>query len=1054
MLKYLFLALNVREDEESQVLLLLGKGFFMGVFLATYQVTAETMFVSELGDRISEGIFVSGLLGVASTAFFAYMQSKLTYSKLAIFNLIAVMVVTSVLYIAYIVAPPEYHWVVIFSIFAAMGPMTAVVLLGFWGIFGRMFNLRQSKRIIGGIDTGQLSAAILTFFTIGLIASQIPRTVDLMVVSVISLVFSIAFLIRIINKYDLGVVKAEGDVGTERVRYKDLFKNHYAVLLALFMAFSIMGLLFVQNSYLNVLDQQYPAEEETQLRGFLAWFNGTILILSFVMQTFFNDRIIGGYGLKVSLLILPIILGFFTIVSIVTGSLFGFTNESPSFFWFFLFIAMTKLFAAFLHEALELPAFKLYFMPLDIKIRFDIQAKVEGVVNEFAKLVAGGMILLLGLLTFFKLIHYSYFLIIIIAAWIFVVGKLYTEYRNRIRLKLERQQQSASTMELGRNLLVKELQEELRKPQPAMVVFAYKLLEKINPGMVGRNINIMLHNEVERIKEYAQTKMNEIKGLSVSDQYIIGFNGKGKSSNGRQVVTGVDLDNLLMTGEISKKRIAKLSRSENVSDRLYAAELIGNTNNTETISYLVDLLHDNHGPVRIAAMKTAQRKYNTEVLGALIDNLGSPVFGNEAVNTLVQIGYDCLPVLDSAFYRAGQSSVVMIKIVQIFGRIGGNSAKNLLWSKIDYPDKVLVIKTLSALGECGFKANLEQTTRIKYAIESDISDIAWNLAALSEVPEEAVDLTEAIREENQNDMNHIYMLLSMLYDARSIQLVKENIESGTNEGITYAIELLDVFLSEDLKQKVIPLLDDVSDLEKAKKLENFFPRFRMTSLEMLRHLINRDYNQTDRWAKSCAIHWIGENKVEEFTKDLIANLFNPDRLVQEISAWALYQIDQEVCDTNIRRLEDMRYRELNRVIKGIKHGNESPPTLMFEKILFMNKIEIFSSISGLTLSSLVNLIREVNLLEGETYSLETKDSSFFIVYSGSLNYFRQGSLQMTLNTGDFLGEIVEDESLMNSNLLIAQENSVLFELNKDEFYEILSDNTVFAKQMVEFLNVE
>ena len=31
-------------------------------------------------------------------------------------------------------------------------------------------------------------------------------------------------------------------------------------------------------------------------------------------------------------------------------------------------------------------------------------------------------------------------------------------------------------------------------------------------------------------------------------------------------------------------------------------------------------------------------------------------------------------------------------------------------------------------------------------------------------------------------------------------LLKENIDSGTAEGITYAIELLDVFLSEQLKE--------------------------------------------------------------------------------------------------------------------------------------------------------------------------------------------------------------------------------------------------------------
>ena len=146
-------------------------------------------------------------------------------------------------------------------------------------------------------------------------------------------------------------------------------------------------------------------------------------------------------------------------------------------------------------------------------------------------------------------------------------------------------------------------------------------------------------------------------------------------------------------------------------------------------------------------------------------------------------------------------------MIQVIGRIGGQRAREILWSKIDYPNKVVVSQVLLSLGECGFKAGISQITRIKYAIESDIADISWNLSAIQEVGDEGFSeqIKSTLRWEIQNDIEHIYMLLTMLYDTRSIQLVKENIDSGTAEGITYAIELLDVFLSEQLKQRVIPI---------------------------------------------------------------------------------------------------------------------------------------------------------------------------------------------------------------------------------------------------------
>ncbi len=210
-------------------------------------------------------------------------------------------------------------------------------------------------------------------------------------------------------------------------------------------------------------------------------------------------------------------------------------------------------------------------------------------------------------------------------------------------------------------------------------------------------------------------------------------------------------------------------------------------------------------------------------MNTLIENLGNPVFGNQAMNALVLIGADTLNPLEAAFYRSGQSTQMMLRIMQVIGRIGGQRAREILWGKIDYPNKIIVSQVLLSLGECGFKAGISQITRIKYAIESDIADISWNISAVLEVGEEGFSeqIKSALRWEIQNDIDHMYMLLTMLYDTRSIQLVKENIDSGTAEGITYAIELLDVFLSEQLKQRVIPILDDLSDTERTNRLQDF-----------------------------------------------------------------------------------------------------------------------------------------------------------------------------------------------------------------------------------------
>jgi hypothetical protein len=220
----------------------------------------------------------------------------------------------------------------------------------------------------------------------------------------------------------------------------------------------------------------------------------------------------------------------------------------------------------------------------------------------------------------------------------------------------------------------------------------------------------------------------------------------------------------------------------------------------------------------------------------------------------------------------------------------------------------------------------------------------------------------------QNDIEHIYMLLAMLYDTRSIQLVKENIDIGTADSITYAVELLDVFIAEQLKQRVIPVLDDLTDTERINRLDNFFPRVRLDSRLVLKFIINRDFTQSNRWTKACVIFQIGMQRIEDFKLDLIAQLFNPDTFIKEVSAWALYQMNPEEYHKNARRLGDYQRKELDDLVIHSKRMTR------FEKVLFFQKISVFENIPGITLSYLADISEEIRINAQETLVLDEKSN--------------------------------------------------------------------------------
>src|SRR6185503_13136704 len=103
-------------------------------------------------------------------------------------------------------------------------------------------------------------------------------------------------------------------------------------------------------------------------------------------------------------------------------------------------------------------------------------------------------------------------------------------------------------------------------------------------------------------------KVNELKGLSVSDQYVIRMDQSKADGSVKNVLSKLDLQLIIENGgDITKTRIQKLTRSVNPNDRHYAAELLLHTSKDECTSFLMELLNDSEPKVRNTAIKTSTK---------------------------------------------------------------------------------------------------------------------------------------------------------------------------------------------------------------------------------------------------------------------------------------------------------------------------------------------------------------------------------------------------------------------------------------------------------------
>src|SRR5690606_11169771 len=182
--------------------------------------------------------------------------------------------------------------------------------------------------------------------------------------------------------------------------------------------------------------------------------------------------------------------------------------------------------------------------------------------------------------------------------------------------------------------------------------------------------------------------------------------------------------------------------------------------------------------------------------------------------------------------------------------------------------------------------------------------------------------------------------------------------------------------------------------------------------------------------KACVIFQIGIQRLADFKLDLIAQLFNPDDLIKEVSAWALYQINPQEYQKNVRRLGDHQRRELDDLIIHLRKMTR------FEKVLFFQKIPVFENIPGLTLSYLADISEEVRLRDGQPLLLDEKSNAcFYVIVSGTVRLHQRGEVTTQFTEGRFIGEMLALPNFLNTNVLVAESDAVILKFNKEQFYE-------------------
>ena len=1037
--------LGVKKQESGRVGLLLVISFFMGIFIATYSVASQSLFLENIGtEQLPIALLLSGAFGLVATILYNFLQNRIPFPILAAISVTVISATTAFIeFGGDLLSDPEQIYYIGFTSFI---PFSFIILLVFWGSFARLFNLREAKRVVGTVDLGAMLASFLAFFIIPLVldlewfSDEMLYTVSLMSIAAFLVLF-VFLSIRFLNRTRSF---AQEKIMYKKVQFMDFFQNRYLRYMSLFVIVSMIAMNFVDFTFLTATSNYNEGAEQESIAKFLSYFEMTIVIFAFLFDQLAQDRIIKEYGMRVSLLINPLLIGLFTVCAIVIGSIFEYTEEATWFTLFFIIIAVSKLFLRSLKDTIDETCFKLYLLPIEANIRIDVQTKITGTVTAFASLIAGGLIYAITNLETFGLLAVTFFTIPFLIAWIVVTNKMHHSYKDTLQDTLARGKTNTRTRAQKEYSIRTLLEKEAGDTTEEKAIYALMLMEKLEPALFENAIIGLSGSESKKIKMFADKKIQAL-GIQADPQ-------RNEIRSLAENAVGVSEESDLLS--ISPEKLIKLSKSGKQSDRILAAKLLRQLISSKTIFVLLELLRDVDPKVRTEALYTARKVNRPETWPVLIELLASPTYSHHAASALTEKGEQVLNTLESAFHKSGQSDTVMLRIVQIMGRIGSKHALQLLWKKADYPDKRIVKQILFSLRYINYKATGKEIREVNNLIETEMSKTIWNLAALDELPEEPrfQILREALKEEVSDNYDQLFMLLSILHDPRSIQLVRENLESGDPDNIAFAMELLDLFIDPEMKPKLLPLLDESPTETKLRLLQIYFPRENYNPIQVINYILNRDYNFSNRWTKVCAVH--AAAYVDEFrvSRGLAAQMFNSDKLLQETAAWVIYNKDKQLYARIADRLPDRDKKfldsaiENNQLLDGLNDGF----FLYMEMVLFIKQSPSFRNISGIVICDLADKIVPLDFHPGETIKMTVEDHNVpvLIVGHGEVKLWSEQGIVSTFKAGGVYGELFNNGPVTRLSAIEANERSVVFKINLTDFYFVLANHHELVQGLI------
>ena len=411
---FLLQLLNVRKSEWRVVSQLFWLQFFMGTGIAFFFTASFSHFLEKFSaSQLAWVMIISAPLLFFTGWVFNKFEHHFHLTRVG--TIVIIFMAISILILQITSNLINADWFDYFM-FAWYYVLYLASNLCFWSITSTLFDVRQSKRLFAVISGGDIPAKFIGY-TMAYFFVKTIGPLNMLWPAFIFILGALPFLYQISRSGVIHHHHHQSDHSVEFIQGKG-FKSFVKRYTLNTLIRRLAVLTFIISACLAIINYAFYKEikeehhDDKQLSTFIIMFMAGSQIIALLVKIIFTGRIVTAFGIKRSLLITPLVL---LILLIITISAIYAAGQNKLVFYTF---GMAAIAIEVLRTAITNPVFLTVMQPLNPNARSKAHAIVKGIMDPFAFLFSGVLLIIINMGMTGELLIVCYILGFLTVSWI------------------------------------------------------------------------------------------------------------------------------------------------------------------------------------------------------------------------------------------------------------------------------------------------------------------------------------------------------------------------------------------------------------------------------------------------------------------------------------------------------------------------------------------------------------------------------------------------------------------------------------------------------------